>query len=176
MKYAIGRRDDRIALILMLTRLTIAVINSVNCAECNEWIFFDATYSTVYLSALVYITPRSRTRCVQEISEWSRLDRLCSFGAARFHVAGAAQLSLSFSLSRSWALFIALVSVDKLTGEAKPSLLWLYQSQPRPTAPSAYFAARFAVGRMHIAPGMLRPRRHDDSCRAKIVFFVATHT
>lgn len=50
-------RDGRIMLLLMLTWLAIAVVNSVNCPECNERVPFDATYSCqLCISALVYMS------------------------------------------------------------------------------------------------------------------------
>lgn len=78
------------------------------------------------------------------------------------------------------ALFIALVSVDNLTGrERKPLTLSsdFIRVAATPNSPDVLGGGhrcrrrchrrRFAAGRMHVAPGMWHPRRHDDSCRAQ---------
>lgn len=102
----------------MLTRLAIAVVNSVNCAECNEWVSFDATYShqqCIPISGLWYM-PRGRVHAVPGISVVKTdciVPKLHDAVPMQLHTRQRTHGSRALAIG---LLFIASVSVDELAG------------------------------------------------------------
>jgi len=136
---------------LILTRLAIAVVNSVNCIAQPALNFSERASSLwcnlfcISVGLCPEVVRGSRVRGQNQIAQfWHGAVSYCT---------GTQRCSCSHSCAVG-ALFIARVSVDNLTGRGYkiPSSDFIRVT----AAPSsqAYFAVRSAVGRMHIAPGM----------------------
>lgn len=160
---------------LTLTRLAIAVVNSINCtAEPSP--NFSERGSSLWRN-LFYI---SAGLC----PEVARLSGI--FSCSRSKPNSAVLARRSFVLRRhavmqllrscaEGALFIALVSVDNLTGRGTRPLLPTLSELLRPEFPGVFRGARCGWKNAHCTWDV-HPRRQDDSCRTKIVSFLATHT